>query len=169
MSIGINDFTAQFQGGARPSLFRVQQFFPGAIGAQAARKFEFQCKGAQLPGSNVNPIDVMYMGRQVKVAGDRTFEDITLTIINDTDFEVRRAYENWMQLINGHESNLGVPDPNQYYADITITQLDRDERPLRTYTLRNAFPTNVAPIDLDWGSTDTVEEFTVTLSYNFWD
>ena len=168
MSIGINDFTAQFAGGARPSLFRVRQFFPGGIGAMAGRKFEYQCKGAQLPGSTMGVVDVMYMGRQVKVYGDRVFEDITLTILNDTDFEIRTAFENWMRMGNDHESNLGVTNPNNYYADVEISQLDRDERVLKTYTLVGAFPTNVSPIDLDWGATDQVEEYTVTLSYQYW-
>ena len=169
MSIGINDFTAQFAGGARPSLFRVTQFFPSLVGAATAgRKFQYQCKGAQLPGSTVNAVDVMYMGRQVKVAGDRVFEDITLTILNDTDFEIRTAFENWMRLMNDHQSNLGVTNPNSYYADVMIEQLDRDERVLRTYKLVSAFPTAISPIDLEWSSTDQVEEYTVTLSYQYW-
>lgn len=168
MSIGINDFTAQFAGGARPSLFRALQFFPAGIGIEASRKFQYQCKGAQLPGKNISPIDVMYMGRQIKVAGDQVFEDITFTILNDTDFVIRRAYEAWMSMINGNESNLGVTNPNMYYADIDIEQLDRDESVLQRYTLVGAFPTNISPIDLDWGATDTVEEYTVTLSYQYW-
>lgn len=170
MSIGINDFTAQFAGGARTSLFRVQQFFPGSVGANgAARRFAYQCKGAQLPGSTVAPIDVMYMGRQIKVAGDRTFGDMTLTVINDTDFEIRTAFENWMKLLNDHESNIGTPTPTDYYADVIIEQLDRDESVLRTYKLINCFPTEISAIDLDWGTTDTVEEYTVTLAMNYWE
>lgn len=166
MSIGINDFTAQFAGGARPSLFRVSQFFPGGIGAEAGRKFQYQCKGAQLPGTTIARLDVMYMGRQIPVAGDQVFEDLTLTIINDTDFQIRTAYENWMEMINGKETNLGVPNPNNYYADVEIVQLDRDEREIARYVIINAFPTSISPIDLDWGATDTVEEFTVNLSYS---
>lgn len=170
MSIGINDFTAQFAGGARASLFRVTQFFPGSVNAgEAARKFQYQCKGAQLPGSNVNRLDVMYQGRQIPVYGDRTFEDMSLTILNDTDFGIRKAFEDWMRLGNDHESNLGVTNPNNYYADVLIEQLDRDGSVLAAYNLINAFPTVVSPIDLDWGSTDTIEEYQVTLSYAYWE
>jgi len=166
--MNINDFKANFQGGARPSLFRVTQMFPGAVGGDAGRKMEYLCKGAQLPSDVVNPIDVYYMGRQIKVAGDRTFEDITLTIINDIDFSIRNAYERWMSLLNTHEGNLGVVNPNNYWADLYITQLGRDGSALKTYKLVGAFPTNISPIDLSFDSTDQVEEFTVTLAYQYW-
>ena len=93
--------------------------FPGAVGGDAGRKMEYLCKGAQLPSDVVNPIDVYYMGRQIKVAGDRTFEEMTLTIINDADFSIRNAFERWMSLLNTHEGNLGVVNPNNYWASLS--------------------------------------------------
>lgn len=166
--ININDFKSNFQGGARPSLFKVIQNFPGAVGGDAARKMEYLCKGAQLPSDVVNPIDVFYMGRQIKVAGDRTFEEMTLTIINDIDFSIRKAFERWMALLNTHEGNLGVVNPNNYWADLVVTQLNRDGTEARSYNLISAFPTNLSPIDLSFDATDQVEEFTVTLAYQYW-
>lgn len=167
--MGITAFTANFKGGARPTLFRVQQTFPAvAVAGIAARQFEFLCKGAQLPGSQVNAIPVYYQGRPIKTPGDREFEPMTLTIINDVDFAIRSAYERWLNAINGHESNLGSVDPALIWSDMSITQLGRDGAPLETYTLFGAFPTLVSAIDLDFGSVDTVEEFQVTLEYQGW-
>lgn len=166
--MNINNFKANFQGGARPSLFRVTQTFPLAIGGDASRKMQYLCKGAQLPSDVVNPIDVYYMGRQIKVAGDRTFEEITLTVINDIDFSIRNAYERWMSLMNSHEANIGVVNPNLYWADLEIAQLGRDGSELRKYRIISAFPTNLSPIDLSFDATDQVEEFTVTLAYQYW-
>ena len=166
--MSIDAFKANFQGGARPTLFKVTQTFPGGVGGQADRRMEYMCKGTQLPGSNVSPVDVFYMGREVKVPGDRTFEDITLTIINDIDFSVRNAFERWMALQNTHESNLGVVNPNGIWADLRIDQLGRDGSVLKSYDIVGAFPNNISPIDLDFGRTNQVEEFTVTMSYQYW-
>jgi hypothetical protein len=166
--IGIDEFKANFQGGARPSLFRVEQQVPGGVGGDGAQKMTYMCKGAQLPGSTVNAIDVPYMGRQLKVPGDRIFEEITLTIINDVDFAVRKMYERWMALMNTHEGNIGLINPNQLWADLTITQLGRDGNPQQAYKIVSGFPTNVAPIELSFDSTDQIEEFTVTIAYQYW-
>lgn len=93
---------------------------------------------------------------------------MTLTIINDVDFSVRNAFERWMSLMNTHEGNLGVVNPNNYWADLTVSQLGRDGAVLKSYQLISAFPTNVSPIDLAFESTDQIEEFTVTMSYQYW-
>jgi hypothetical protein len=167
--MNITSFKSNFQGGARPSLFRVAQNFPLGVGVDAERKMEYMCKGAQLPASNVNPIDVYYMGRQIKVAGDRTFDEMTLTIINDVDFSIRNAFERWMTLENAHESNLGVVNPNMYWQDLWIEQIGKDGSILKTYHVVSAFPTNVSAIDVAFDSTDQVEEFTVTLAYQYWE
>jgi len=166
--MSIDAFKANFQGGARPSLFKVEQSFPTGVGGGAARQMQYFCKGAQLPGSTIAPLDVFYMGREIKVGGDRTFEEMTLTIINDVDFAIRNEYERWMGLINTHESNLGSVSPTSYWADVTITQLGRDGGELKKYKLVSAFPTMIAPIDLDFSSTNVVEEYTVALSYQYW-
>lgn len=166
--MNINSFKSNFQGGARPSLFRVTQTFPIGVGGNAGRKMEYLCKGAALPSDVVNAIDVYYMGRQVKVAGDRTFEELTLTVINDVDFAIRNAFEKWMALLNSHEPNIGIVNPNQYWADLEVTQLGRDGAALQKYKFISAFPTNISQIDLSFDATDQVEEFTVTMAYQYW-
>ena len=107
MSLRVDDFKAKLKGGgARPNLFRVTLNFPAYAGGNAELT-SFMCKGAQLPASTINAVDVPFRGRQLKIAGDRTFEDWSVTVINDTGFEVRNAMERWMNGMNGHTANTG--------------------------------------------------------------
>lgn len=166
--MNINEFKARFDGGYRPSLFQVNIGFPAGVAGNEARKVQVLCKGAQIPEDTVNSIDVFYLGRTIKVAGNRTFNDITLTFYADNDFDVRTAFERWMSLMNTHESNLGVTNPNLYKGDILVTPLGRDGKPLMTYKIVGALPNSVTPIDLDFSSTDTVGEYSVNFAYDFW-
>ena len=100
-------------------------------------------KLAQLPASVMNVIEVPFRGRQLKIAGDRTFESWTVTVLNDTDFNVRNAMERWMNGINAHQNNTGLTNPLDYQADLVVEQLDRDETVVKTYNFRGCFPTNV--------------------------
>jgi hypothetical protein len=165
----INDFKAQFLGGARPNLYQVVQPFPLILGVPAAtEKLKFFCKGFELPGVSTNPIEVPYMGRQLKVAGDRTFDDVTMTVINDMDFSIRNTFERWSNIINGHEKNQGKMNPADYQVDTVVNQLDRDGNILKSYILIGTFPTSISNIDLAYDSNDTIEEFTVSFSYQYW-
>lgn len=166
----LNNFKAQLVGGgARPNLFRVVMGFPtfAGIGGET-RKMSYMCKAASLPGSTLSSVPLPYRGRQLKIAGDRTFEPWTLTVINDTDFQIRNAFERWSNGINEHSSNKGLRNPEDYQIDGVVEQLDRDGTVLKTYTIVGAFPTEVSPIDLSNDSADTIEEFTVTLEYQYW-
>ncbi len=166
--MNINDFKSNFNGGARPTLFKVVQIFPNAINGLAGRKMEFLCKGAALPGSDVGSVQIPYMGFNLKYAGDRTYEDMTLTIINDTDFALRTAYELWMNIIRKPDGSGGAVNARDYWSDMFITQLGRDGSMLRTYRLVSGFPVNISTIDLSYESTDQIEEFTITYSYQYW-
>jgi len=166
MAIGINEFIANFQGGgARPNLYRISftKFMDNP------QKTSFMCKAASLPPSTMGVADVSYMGRKIKIAGDKTFEPWTVTIYEDTDFVSKSSFERWSALMNTHESNVGSTNPNDYYSDIIVEQLDRDGgKVLYTYTIKNAFPTEVGEISLGYAENDTVEEFQVTFEYNYW-
>ena len=178
-------------GGARPNLFEVTiPSFPGGInlgvqgdggGQYDAEKFTFMCKAAALPASNISPIEVPFRGRTMKVAGDRTFDTWTITVINDEDFQYRRAFEAWMQNINQYSDHSGLTDPNSYMTDATVVQLGRatvnretgtgsggNVNILAQYKFKDIFPTNVSAIDLSYDTTDTIEEFTVEFQINFW-
>lgn len=160
-------------GGARPNLFEVElTTFPAGI-SWDADKFKYLCKAAALPASNISPIDVPFRGRSFKVAGDRTIDPWTVTIINDEDFKLRRAFEAWTELIAKLDNNLGATQPAAYMSNATVYQLGRgaqinsttnagsDSSILAAYNFVDIFPTSVSNIDLSYDSGDTIEEFTV--------
>jgi hypothetical protein len=117
----------------------------------------------------MNVVEVPFRGRQLKIAGDRTFETWTTTIINDTDFNVRNAMERWMNGINAHSANTGLTNPVEYEADLIVEQLDKDGETIKTYQFRGCFPTNVAAIDVNYETVDTIEEFTVEFQVQYWE
>lgn len=167
--LGVDDFKSKLKGGgARPNLFNCKLNFP-AYALGDAELTSFMVKGAQLPSSNVNPIMVPFRGRQLKIAGDRTFEEWTVTVINDTGFEVRDAMERWMNGINSHNANTGFNDPADYQTDLSVDQLDKDGLVIKTYNFRSCFPTVISAIDLNYDTVDTIEEFTVTFQVQYWE
>jgi len=167
--LGVDDFKSKLRGGgARPNLFKATVNFPGYAGGDVELT-SFLCKAAQLPASVMNVIEVPFRGRQLKIAGDRTFETWTVTILNDTDFNVRNAMERWMNGINSHQANTGLTNPVDYQADLIVEQLDRDESVLKTYNFRGCFPTNVSSIDVNYETVDQVEEFTVEFQVQYWE
>ena len=165
--------TAMAGGGARPNLFEVEiTTLPGGI-AWDSSNFKFMCKAAQLPGQTIASIDVPFRGRTFKVAGDRTIDPWTVTIINDENFEYRNAFESWTELIANLDTNLGATLPDAYMRNARVYQLGRGSRTsstdstgsenvvLKEYEFIDIFPTSVSPIDLSYDSSDTIEEFTV--------
>ena len=170
----ISQFKSQLiGGGARPNLFEVElTTLPAGI-AWPADNFRYMCKAAQLPASVIANIDIPFRGRIFKVAGDRTIEPWSITIINDEDFRIRKAMEEWVDFIAKLENNLGATDPNAYMVNAKVFQLGRGSTPssknnagdrnavLREYEFIDIFPTSVSSIDLSYDSSDTIEEFTV--------
>ena len=174
MAFSVNEFRSQMTGdGARPNLFEVSMPFPSfASPANAQTKLTFMCKTAQLPGSTVGVVPVNYFGRELKFVGNRTFADWTISVINDEDFVVRNAFERWMNGINSHNFNVRNPlalAPLGYSVDSEVTQFGKKGDTIKKYKFIGVFPTDITPIDVDWGSNDTIEEFSVTLAYQWWD
>jgi len=197
----IEDFKARMiGGGARPNLFECEIAFPTFATAgtssstndssrSVAELTRFMIKAANLPASTVNVIDVPFRGRNLKVAGDRTFDVWTITVINDVDFTIRTAFEKWMNAINKHDDNSGLINPAQYQRNAIVKQFGRsstasansnvanptlttggDQLPvLKAYKFFGIFPTSVSAIDLSYDSADTIEEFTVDLQVQWWD
>lgn len=166
MAFNINEFKSQLTGGgARPTLFQVQILNP--VDPAADFKVPFMVRAAGIPGSTVGQYEVPYFGRNIKYAGDRTFEDWTITVINDEDFAVRNAMEAWSNAINTHDSNVRAL-PQDYKSNAIITQFSKDGDPLRSYVFEGMFPVSIDQIEMDWGTVDAIEEFGVTFSYDFW-
>ena len=127
------------------------------------------CRTAQLPASVIGVLEVPFRGRNVKFAGDRTFENWTVTVLNDTDFKVRDSMERWMNGMAGHQNNTGLTQVRDYTADLFVEQLDKDGSTLKTYSFRGCFPINVAAIDLSYDEATAVEEFAVEFSIQYWE
>lgn len=163
------EFRGQFEGGARPTLYNVSLVFPvGVADGKATEKMSFMCKGAQIPGITTGMIEVPYMGRTVKLAGDRQFQPINLTVVNDNDWLIRNAFERWMNLMNQHGENVGAIRPSEYQVDMVVDQLDRAGNVIASYTLVAAFPSDLSPIELGFDQVDTIEEWTATIEYSYW-
>lgn len=171
MAFNVNEIRSQLSlGGARNSLFQVTIQNP-ANGA-ADIKVPFLVRAAQIPASTLGLIEVPYFGRKIRMAGDRTFADWTVTVINDEDFAIRNALEQWSNQIQSHQGNLrqfGSASPSAYKAQAQVTQFSKTGNAIRTYTFNGIFPTEISPIEMDWNATDTIEEFTVTFQYDWWE
>ena len=168
----ISDFKSKLTGGgARPNLFEVVLAFPSAVAIDndVLQKSRFLVKAAALPASTIAPVDIPFRGRILKVAGDRTFETWTITVINDVDFSIRSAFEKWMNSINKMTDATGLTNPADYHKDAIVNQLDRDGSVLRAYKFWDIFPTNVSTIDLSYETTDTIQEFTVEMQVHYWE
>ena len=167
----ISNFKSKLTGGgARANLFEVVLTFPDVAQPDSAvlDKARFLVKGANLPASNVAQIEVPFRGRVLKIAGDRTFDSWTVTVINDTDFAIRSAFERWSNTINRLSDNTGLVNPADYQADAYVYQLDRDGSTLRSYRFYDTFPTQVGPIELSYDA-QGIQEFTVELQVQYWE
>jgi len=168
----ITDFKSKLTGGgARANLFEVVLSFPDSAptDSNVLDKSRFLIKTAALPASTIGPVNVPFRGRILKIAGDRTFESWTVTVINDTDFSIRSALENWINSINRVSDATGATDPASYQADAFVYQLDRDGSTLRAYHMYDIFPTNIASIALSSETTDAIEEFTCEFQVQWWE
>ena len=167
----INDFKAVLAGGgARANQFQVTMPFPGfAAAGGETRVMSFLCRTTNLPGMTLGEVPVPFRGRQLYIAGDRTFETWTTTIMNDTDFLIRNAMERGMNAINALSDNSGLENPSDYQVDAFVDQLDRAGEAIKSYTFRGLFPQTIAPIELAYDTNDAVEEFEVTYRYQFFE
>ena len=167
--LGVDDMKAKLVGGgARPNLFKVTMAFPSYVTADVSLA-SYMCKASSMPASIIASIEVPFRGRQLKVAGDRTFDPWSVTVINDTDFNVRNSFEQWMNGINQHKANTGLTQPSSYMADMIVEQLDKDGTVEKTYNIRGTFPTNLGAIELSYDSENAIEEFEVELQVQYWE
>ena len=167
----ISDFKAQMiGGGARPNQFRVDLTFPSFVtaGTLVGLNAQFMCKAAQLPQATIDNTQVFYRGRQVNFAGERTFAPWTISVYNDTTFAVRNALEKWSDGIMNHSQTNGRTNTSDYQVDLLVTQLDRNGAPIKSYTFRDAYPTAISAIQLDYDTNNVIEMFDVEWTYNYW-
>ena len=179
----ITDFRSKLTGGgARPNLFEVNLGNFGGDGSTGGwntnieSEFRFMCKASSMPTQTIGSVDVPFRGRILKVAGDRTFEPWSVTVINDEDFKVRKGFEAWTEKINALATGVGEVNPNNYMGNGTIKQLSRSatvagndeaQRVLHEYKVEEIWPSEIGAIDLSYDSSDAIEEFTVTFQIQF--
>lgn len=167
----IQDFKSQItQGGARPNQFRVVLTFPTWVqtGIPAANAAQFLANSTSLPSSNLGDIPLAYRGRPVHFAGERTFEPWNINVINETDFLIRNSLENWMNGIVNLNATNGLVAPGNYQTDLVVSQLDRNDAVLKTYTLKDAYPVAVGGIELSFENNSSIEQFPVTFEFNYY-
>ena len=181
----ITDFRAKLGGGgARPNLFEINLGNFGGDGTTGdwntniESEFRFMCKESSMPTQTIGSVDVPFRGRILKVAGDRTFEPWSVTVINDEDFKVRKGFEAWTEKINALATGVGEVDPNNYMGNGTVKQLSRSatvagddsaQRFLHTYKVQEIWPSEIGSIDLSYETSDAIEEFTVTFQIQYFE
>ena len=183
--LGILSFQKAIRGGVRPNLFSVEHNFPTGVtsptitGANGA-EVPFMCKSAALPATNVGTVELPFRGRVIKVPGDRTYETWTATFYMDDTFALRGAYEKWIALTNGVDSNSATADFVDTCEGFVISQLDKfgsssaagsdaagNLQVIRKYKLVQAFPVSVSQISVAYDNNDSYEEFDVEFAYQY--
>ena len=158
----IDEFKAQLIGGGpRPNRFRV--FIP-----RSGNRIEFLCKAAAIPAATLGEIPLNFRGHILKLAGDRTFEDWSVTIINDSEFSARSALEAWQQDIQELDSGEGITSLDYMVDRAFVEQLNKDDTVLARYEFFNMFPTSIGAIDLSYETVDALETFDVEFQYSHW-
>ena len=167
----ISDFKAKLAGGgARSNQFKVTMPFPGyaSVGGEI-EDLAFLCRATSIPSMEIANINVPFRGRAIKIAGDRTIPSWSVTVYNDTNFKLRNAFERWQNGINNMSDNEGLTNPVDYQVDAFLDHLDRNGNTIKSYTLIGVYPTEIGSIGLDYDEAGNIEQFEVTLQYQFFD
>jgi len=175
MAFNVNEFRQQITGdGARPNLFEVRMNIPGFAKSQGRvdEKFRFMCSTAQLPGTTLGVAPVFYFGREIKLAGNRTYPEWTVNVINDEDFVIRNSMERWIAAINDPVQNIRNPVASivdgGYGVDASVVQYGKRGERIKTYDFYGMFPIDISPIEVSWAANDQIEEFSITFAFQYW-
>ena len=166
-SNNISGFVNAFAGGGvRTNLFLVTGNIPGFNNNRA---ISFLCKAAQIPAYSLGTIEIPFRGRRIKLPGDRTFQDWTITVMSDANMALRSGFEYWSAIFNSHVANISNRNFMQFMPTWSVTQLFRDGEPMRTYNFIGCFPSEIGAIDLSYENNDQIAEFPVTINYSWWE
>lgn len=171
MAFNVNEIKSQLQfGGARPNLFMVQ--FNNPADGSGDLKVPFMCQATEIPAATLGEVQVPYFGRFIKLAGNRTYSNWTVSVQNDEDFKIRNALETWSNRINSFQGNLvtlGGPEASRYKSDALVHQMGKAGNTVRSYKFVGIFPVDVSGIGLSWSDNDQIETFQVTFAYDWWE
>ena len=175
-ALGVLEFQTKIKGAVRPNLFQVNHDFPSAGGLNVNKELAtFLCKSAALPASTVGTVELPFRGRVIKVSGDRTFESWTATFYMDDAFQLRGAYEKWIELTNTVDANTASASMEAVLQDIEVTQMDKFNgsatsfKDIRQYKLVKGFPVSVSQVSLAYDNNDSYEEFDVEFAYQYFE
>lgn len=160
MGIKIEDFKAALTNGYRPNLYQME-----VLGMP--EKFVFLCKATQIPGKTIGIVEAPYLGMKAKLAGDVVFEDLTVTTIMDNDFAVRNSLEVWAETIKANEAAIGL-ESALYKRTANVVALDNNGGEIAQYTFIGIWPSTLSPVELSYETNDTLAEYTVTFTYDYW-
>ncbi len=167
----INDFKAKLAGGgARANQFKVTMPFPGY--AQVGGEIEdlaFLCRSTKIPAMNIGVVEVPFRGRKIYIGGDRTFDEWSIQVLNDTNFKLRNAFERWQNGINNATDGEGLVNPVDYQVDAFVDHLDRNGNTIKSYTFRGMFPKSLDAIELTYAPATELEQFACTWRYQYWE
>lgn len=171
----ISNLKSALGGGSRPNLFEVGITFPTALpaGSVPVTNYELLCKATSIPAMTVGSIEVPVRGRSVKVPGDRTFAEWSVTFLSDAGFTVRKKMEEWSDFVKlnnfsaGTLRNTASAAGDDYYGVIRVKQLNESSDVIRVYTLNLAFPVDISALDVSYDTTDALQEFTTTFQYSY--
>jgi len=167
--LDISTFKSKLEyGGARPSLFDVTISQPSAMSGTSITTMATQCSVSAIPALTVTPIERQYLGRTVKIPGDMVFADLSTTIINSEDYEIRSFCEEWMDKINGHTNNEGISDSTSWQGSVFLTQYDKSGTMIMQYTFKDAWPQTIAEVALSYDTASDIEVFDITWAYNYY-
>jgi hypothetical protein len=184
MAFNIQEFISRglTGGGARPSLFQVTMTAPAISGATSTilDKLAFTCKAASIPAAQISAVDVPYFGRKIKLAGDRTYDDWSVTIMNDEDYSVRRVMEAWSDSMNSFASNLrligagtggsSTNAPSTGYKTVAnVVAFGKAGNTIAAYNFFGLFPLTVSNMTMDWDAVNQIQQFDVNFSYDYWE
>ena len=187
----IDQFRGKFAEMARPNLFQVSIYLPktqlaplqpvndalvsstqdndGNGTTSLDELTQFMVKAASFPASTIGVVEVPFRGRQLKIAGDRTYEPWSVTVLNDEGFTIRQQMETWAQTIQEYKINgSSAQNTGEYMGRAIVDQLSRDGEIIKQATLEGIWPSNISALDLDWGTNDTPEEYTVEFQVQYW-
>ena len=184
MAFTVSEFKSNLAtggGGARPALYEVSinnsHDTDLSFGVSASKVDGLLVKAASIPPANIAPLAVNYAGRAYKWTGFRTFDNWTVTVLNDEDFAIREKMMEWMRIISGQldgtrDTNYGSPvttgtTPGYYEGNATVKQLGTDGAVKQVYKFFNLWPTELAEIAVDWSS-DMIQEYTIGFAYDYW-
>jgi hypothetical protein len=179
MSFKISDFRAALGAGSRPNMFKVKVTGPVGYDLQ---DFEYLCRAGSLPSSTLGTIEIpMNAGRRLKMGGDRTFTEWTSTVLNDEEFKLRTTLEQWQNAmvktnyeigsVGKRTAKVGLEGKDGLYGTVQIFQLNDAGASVDNgeYKLINCWPSDISTIDLSYDTTDAVEDFTVTWTYDYFE